>query len=413
MFIKLQFTADKPLYQVVRVIADVINTSSVTSIATLRTRATAASYDASLLNLLDDANSTIIRTNDPTNVVTHIAGNTSTKVWYLTFQFSIFDNTSTKFYIQWINTQTATNPGNSSYWRTGTALSGGTINSSAMAPSAPDNTNSTVGTVLTNAGTTGGGASANNFVTDTTYAGIRTLWMYINNNGMVWAINQNSSNTAGWPTGYSALTWSGPWIFSQYTRDDYTNGEFTNNFTYPFMYPNTRGAGVGFGTAYDNITSSWSSNPLYTTAAVSAQPFRVTRLVNNIPSTLSASPTEYTNVIVGYTLDGYTSAHRALGFASTATTANLLTYLRITDNTLGYKIPSANLQTPVFGQHDIGWEHSYYSCFGGSASQLLGVYVFNGDYSPGDEYTISGITYMIWPVYIGYADRLGLGIPKA
>lgn len=399
------------MYQIMRVLADIINTPTVTSIATLRTRATAASYDSSLLNLLDDTNSYIYRTNDPTNVVSHISGAPGNKIFYLTLQFSVFDNTSTKYYTRFYNaTSGATNQCLS--YPAHTALSSGTITSSAMPVTTADNVTTQTGTVMAVAGT----YSSNYYITDTTYTGVYTFWFYINNNGCVIAVNTNNNNLAGWPASYSSSTlWSGPFLISQYTRDDYTNGEFTNNFTYPVMYPTSRGIGLGFGsTGVELQDALYFVNPLYTAVAAGLAPFSVLRLVYNPSATDTASPTVYTGQTVGLTFDGVSAADRSLSYESYVTTANAISYRRLMNiSSVGYKITNATMATPVFGHHDLGWEMSYYGCWGGSASQLLGVYVFNGDYSPGDEYTIGSVTYMIWPVYSGYTGRIGLAIPKA
>lgn len=407
MLIKFQFTALKQVHQIMRVIADIIATSSVTSIATLRTRATAANYDSSLLSLLDDANSYIYRTDNPSNVVSHISGAPGNKIFYLTLQFSIFDNTSSKVYIQFYNNASGVR---SCYQNAGTA-SNASIYSSQMPVTTTDATTAQTGTVLSMTGTTQSGGT----VLDATYTGLYTFWFYINNNGCVMAINTNNNNLAGWPASYSSGTlWSGPFLYSQYTRDDYTNGEFANNFTYPLMLPADRGIGVGFGTGGDFTNTVFYQNALTVTANTNRAPFQVFRLVYNPSATDTASPTVYTTQGVALTIDGFSNQNRNVAYENYVTTANANIYRRLVDNAnIGYKIPNSIMATPVFGQHDIGWELSYYGCWGGSASQLLGVYLFNGDYSPGDEYTIGSVTYMIWPLWNGYTGRLGLAIPKA
>ena len=58
------------------------------------------------------------------------------------------------------------------------------------------------------------------------------------------------------------------------------------------------------------------------------------------------------------------------------------------------------------------WSCNYYGNSGGNVTSQGLFYIFNGDYSPGDEFTYNGITYAIWPSYQGYTNRLGLAIPK-
>jgi hypothetical protein len=58
------------------------------------------------------------------------------------------------------------------------------------------------------------------------------------------------------------------------------------------------------------------------------------------------------------------------------------------------------------------WDAPNYGNYGGNASNRGGFYIFNGDYSPGDTFTLGGKTWMVWPMYYGQTDRIGLAIPK-
>ena len=58
-----------------------------------------------------------------------------------------------------------------------------------------------------------------------------------------------------------------------------------------------------------------------------------------------------------------------------------------------------------------GWEANALGNHGGNASDQCGVYIFNGDYAPGDTFTYNGVLYMIWPMYSGYSNRVGLAVP--
>ena len=61
----------------------------------------------------------------------------------------------------------------------------------------------------------------------------------------------------------------------------------------------------------------------------------------------------------------------------------------------------------------IGWENFTRGCHGGNVSEQAGIYVFNGDYQPGDVFALGGKVYMIWPLYgLGYASRIGISVPK-
>lgn len=62
--------------------------------------------------------------------------------------------------------------------------------------------------------------------------------------------------------------------------------------------------------------------------------------------------------------------------------------------------------------HPIVWNRADYNNIGGLISDKSGVYLFNGDYTAGDEFSVSGITYSIWPLADGWGYRVGLAVPK-
>ena len=414
MYIKLNFTAAKSAYQVFRTVNEIINTSGITSVATLQSTATAGTWDASLLSSLDAANSEIIRTTGLSYTKSHYAGTNSTKLYTFTIEHSVFDNTSRKYYTQFSNATAATLQ---VLYQVGTTITGGTITSTMMAPSLADASAVATGTALTLGGTTSGAAVTLN-AAGTGGDDVFTFWMYITDTCMLWAINNNAAAPVGWPGTYGAATsLAGPFISSQYTRDDYWNTDAGAATTfYPVALPNYRGAGVGFGIVGVDITNATfvtANSPMYATADASSVPLKVLNMIDTSPSVATTAPTVLTNQRVCLTVDGLSQGHRALGFDSAVTTAATIsgrTLLNLAN--VGYKLPDATLTIPVFGHHDIGWEMSLYCSFGGSMSQKGGFYLFNGDYTPGDEYVVGSTTYSIWPVYSGSAGRLGLAVPK-
>jgi hypothetical protein len=417
MYIKLNFTAAKSAYQVFRTINEIINTSSINSISALTAAATAGSWDATLTSNLNVANSEIIRDNDLYYTKSHYAGTNSTKLYTFTIEHSVFDNTDRKFYTQFSNATASTLQ---ILHQMGTTISGGTISSTKMGPNVADSSAVATGVALTLGGTTSG--TANTLCAAGTGGDdVFTFWMYITDTCMIWAINNNAAAPVGWPGSYSlATSLAGPFIMSQYTRDDYWNAD-TTDYNTPVFYPvalsNYRGAGVGFGSSGIDIASASATTgntPMYVTADASACPLKVLNMIDTSPSTATTAPTVLTNQRVCLTIDGLSQGHRALAAESNVTTAGTFSS-RVLLNVAnaGYKIPDATLTIPVYGHHDIGWEMSLYCAFGGSLSQQGGFYLFNGDYTPGDEYYVSGTTYSIWPLYGGSATRMGLSIPKA
>lgn len=410
MYIKLNFTAAKPAYQVFRTVNEIINNSSITSISQLQSIATSGTWDATLTSNLNAANSEIIRTTDLSYTKSHYAGTNSTKLYTFTIEHSVFDATSRKFYTQFSNATASTLQ---VLHQMGTTISGGTISSTMMAPSLADSSAVATGTALTLGGTTTGTAVQLNAV-GSGGDDVFTFWMYITDTCMIWAVNNNAAAPVGWPGTYSAATaLAGPFIMSQYTRDDYWNTDSGSSTTfYPVALFNYRGAGVGFGISNIDIGSTYNS-PMYPTADATACAFRVLNMIDTSPSQATTAPTVLTNQRVGMTIDGVSSSHRPLTTDSAVTTAGTISYRQLLNTSIaGYKIPDASLTTAVFGHHDLGWEMSLYCAFGGSMSQKSGFYVFNGDYTPGDEYVVGGTTYSIWPIYAGFATRLGLAIPK-
>jgi hypothetical protein len=400
MYIKLNYTAAKSAYQVFRAVNEIINNTGITSVATLQSVATAGTWDSTLLGSLDAANSEIIRTTGVTNTKSHYYGTNSTKLYTWTIEHSVYDNTSRKFYTQFTNATASTLQ---VLHQMGTTISGGNMASTQMAPSVLDS-NATGAAVTLHAAGTGG---------DDLY----TFWMYITDTTMIWAINNNAAAPVGWPGTYSAATaLAGPFIMSQYTRDDYWNTDSgASTVFYPVALFNYRTAGIGFGITNVDITTTTTtySSPMYPTADATACAFRVLNMIDTSPSVATTAPTVLTNQRVCTTIDGLSQGQRALGADNNVTTAGTMSYRQLLNTAnAGYKIPDATLTTAVFGHHDIGWEMSLYCAFGGSMSQKGGFYLFNGDYTPGDEYAVGGTTYSIWPLYMGSSTRLGLSIPK-
>lgn len=137
MYIKFNFTADKQINYIFRIVNEIINNTGITSISTLNSVATANSWDASLLQYLDSANSEIIRTGTGVTGLTTAktvsnyqrngvnSSYTDEHAW--TVEFSRYDDSTKKYYVQHINTTGAANY--VSYQRVADSLSSGTISS--------------------------------------------------------------------------------------------------------------------------------------------------------------------------------------------------------------------------------------------------------------------------------------------
>jgi len=419
MYIKLNFTADQPLNYIFRVINECINTTGITSIATLQSTATANTWHATLLQNLDTVNSEIIRSGSGATALTtaktvsHYTKNgtdvsyTDQHAW--TVEFSRYDDNTKKYYVQHYNAS-----GLNNYYsvvRLADGLNSGTLTSvSAMAPSVAPLASSSVGTAPTfnssvyNPGTYYVGNGTTGFST------VRSFTMYISDFGMIWCATHASSFNIGFGNTYSDSTkFTGPFIYSQYTRFDYHNTN-ANGIT-PLMFTaSTRGTGTGFGA----VVNDWTGieNTQYTTSPSGVCCFKVFNLINAYPTTGASYP-----VIAQPQVNwGVGSRYNdVVGLTSTANGGNVLanpTYGAAIFTTVSTRYPSADLKTQTYGMLPVSWRNTYYYNAGGDASAKAGWYCFNGDYFPGDEFSYSGKTYKILPTWTGYSNRVGIAIPK-
>lgn len=407
MFIKLNYTSNKNIKTVFRAVTDIINTASVTSISALQTRATAASYDSTILSGLDAANSEIVRTVNPTGVKAHYNVEQLPQYNYFQFtlEFGVYDNSATKYY-----TQIRSTTGTSSTFTIGNSITGGTIESSQFPLSNPDASGSanagttlTVGNAFTPAAISGAGGGHSN---------VRTFWAYITNTSMIWCTTNGTSIASGWPSTYNDVTtFCGLHIVSQYTRYDYFNNDA--NGIIPVVYGNPRttyATGAGFGVR-DDYTSAWNTE--YTSAS-GAIPFRVLNLVSALPQVGTSWPIVF-HPQVAHVVNGRSSTQRGWNVTPTAAAATSgagLTFGQGITTTANQRYPSSDLTGTAFALLPLQWEYPLKGNYGGNLSDQGGFYIFNGDYAAGDTFTLNSKTWMVWPMYYGSTDRIGLAIPK-
>lgn len=407
MYIKLNFTIAKPQYTLWRIVTDIINTPSVTSIANLRTRATDASYHSSLLLGLEDATSEIYRTTDLTTTSAHYYGNTSTKVFAMTLEQE--DDAGTNYYTQIFNTDSGSP---NVYYNVGSLITGGTIGSSQMSVTAPDNTDSTLGTQLTLSGTSLNNTT--NYINSTGNGGdnVYTLYVYVSDTMFMWATSLGAYAPGGYPASYSASTYSGPWYVGQYTKYDYWNLDTNDMIPVMFTMPDRGTNGQKIAPRNEDFTGV--RNPLYATAGnANLSPYSVLSLINASPS-IGTTWTKLYAQRICHTIGTISSGQRPLlGNFTTTGNAGFISYASFMSNQQFYRFPTANLSAVAFLHMPLGWEMSYYGAMGGNMSDKTGVYIFNGDYAHGDEYTYNGTTYSIWPMSNGFSSRIGHSVPKS
>lgn len=397
MFIKLNYTSAKPMQTFWRIITDIVNTPSVTDITSLIARATSANYNSVLTANLDTATSEIVRTAADSNVTSHFS--MSDDVWKSTFQFSVYDSPSTQFYAQVGHITTGSSMAGFSV---GTALTGGTMSSTQL--SLTDFSASGL-SILSTSGTSDTNANAH---ADTD---VYSVWAYITNDCILWSYNTALSPT-GWGSGTSAL---GPYIISQYTRYDYINT--MDNGVFPVIYPNP--ARDSANSSLDSTDFAANKNPGFVaTNSSSVVPFKVLNFIANQNSSNVFSWPITNNVQVAHTVNGISSCDGRAGlYNSTVQDGSDYTVVfnKLLSNTVNEKVPNKTLTGTTYLHYPLGWIHDYYLAMGGSISDRSGVFLFNGDYTPGDEYTVDGITYSLWPINsitTSASYRIGLGVPK-
>jgi hypothetical protein len=411
MYIKLNYSSDKNILDCIRTVDDIINNPSVTSVGALSTRISAAPYGAGITTGLTTATSEIYRTVSPSVTKSHFfATNLSTGQYKWTLQFGSYDNTATNYYIQLQNVTTTLSGGLAGI--VGNSITGGTITSSTCAITLSNSNTGGGGTDLTVAGTTYGSKNASYSIVSagSGQTNVRTFWCYINDKCIIMSVTAASSFNNGWGSTYSDSTkQGGPYIFSQYTRFDYHNTDA--NGIIPLIFSDTgRGAGRGFGTAADY---NGVNNILYPSGSADSVPLLAYNMVNALPAVTSAWPIQYVSVVVptlGFRETSMQGANDKV--AGTAATAAAVTVGKAVASAAAERFPNANLSGTSFQFIPLGWTSNRYGNTGGNASDKGGFYLFCGDYQPGDELTLNGKTWSVWPLWAGYADRLGLAIPK-
>lgn len=397
MLVKLNFTQNTRIDVAFRIFADIVNTASVTSVSALMSRAN-SDYHPTLLEGLDTTNSQIIRTVNPSLVKAHFSralnNSSGAAAGRFTMEFSVYDDSSQKWHLQFSNTTTSTY---NAILRIGNGLTGGTIESSQLPLSESISTITAQGTELT---------ISNSFADNTLmFAGaenIRTFWAYVTNNGLIWCATRVTTVANGFNVTYNnGANFIGPFFFSQYTRFDHHNN--MGNGIIPVAYSNPRTAGTGFGLQTDYTTQR---NPVYT-GNVTNSPVRVINLISAAATAASTNWPMIYHLYVDHSVSGYGSAAGASPLLTSTTGVGK----RITTSA-SERYPTADRTLTGFALLPLGWTHTHYGNFGGNISDRSGFYLFNGDYQPGDEFSAQGKTWIVWPTFHGFADRLGIAIPK-
>lgn len=414
MYIKLSFTQDKHFQDCARYVDDIINWTTTTSITALMTRVQTV-YGTGLAAGFSTSTSDLVRTVNVTPSLTKshfYAQNLSTGIYRWTLMQTSYDTTTTNYYAQMQGT--ALSAGIGVAVLIGNAITGGTMSSSSCPITVAYLASNVNGTALTIAGSTYGGASVGYAIGNTTsgQTSIRHFWMYINDKCIIFAFVNNTSYNNGWPSAFnSAANMCGPFFLSQYTRFDYWNKD--SNGIIPLMFNDfARGAGIGFGIASD---FNDNGNVYYAQGNATSLPLIGFNTVNAFPAVTSSWPLVYSFVpmpIWGYRDAYVATAATGYTYSVAGSTYTTVTYGKGISNTAAERWPNADLSGTSFQIIALSWSSDRYGAVGGNISDRSGWYLFNGDYQPGDEFALGGKTWSVWPIFAGYADRIGIAIPK-
>ena len=424
MFLKLSYSTDKRFNTILRVITAITQDPAITDVASLVSRMTAASWNTDFTSGFDAANSEVIRTVNPSTASMRYAkpisnADVDQHTWMT--RFEVYDDPGTYWHVQSKNS-TNSNPATVN-WSIGKTLSGTAWGASSLAVNLTDNySSSSPSAVGSNTELATGDTTNNNFSTSTnpvTTNNIRTAWVYFNDDCLVMAFTLGTSFNIGFNSSYVSLagsaTYAGPYIFSHYQRWDYHNT--AANGVIPVCYTNIhRGVKVGWGFAVGaESAADWAvvTNERYQTLSHPTGAFRVMDVINAAPQVGTSWPRDSFQIVnwgVGSRTNYAVALNaRVLGTQSSAVAA---TYGAVIHTTAATRFVSQDLKSTTFAISPFCWNKTSYNAYGGNLSARGGFYIYNGEYFPGDEFTYGGKTYIIWPAYQGYSDRVGLAIPK-
>ena len=405
MFLKLQFTSPKYPSTFFRILNEIINDGTLTSVSAVQDKATSASWHVDLTQYMDWTNCQLVRTGTGTTALTsdtqsHIARPAATSggdSFEFVLKQKVYD-ASTLYYISLgvastgavLNSNigtTLTNPFSSSSWAVTSSSTQSTVQGTTLG--------------LTSSITAQAIAAANTLC--------YTMWVFLTDTTFLCGF---TGSTGGYSVmGYPSLSnltsstaWIGPYQWSQYTRRDYWNTDA--NGIIPVIFSNPMRSTSSFGSAATDWTAAKNSISVATTE----NPYSIYNYAEIYPTngTVWTKPT-YSQVVWGVgnrysdfpmtsSLSTASAAVQCYG-AYINTTAQNRVLLPSLDGKRGYAL------LPITFKR-IGM-------LGGNMTDKSGYYLFNGDYFPGDEFTYNGKTYHIIPGNgVCQTNRLGWAIPK-
>jgi len=405
MFVKIQYTSPKTPSIFFRVLNEIINDATLTSISAIQSKVLSASWAGDLTTNIDWANMQLYRTGTgvtalTTNTASHIARPAATSgidAFEFVLKQKVYD-ASTVYY---------TSIGVASTGAVLSCLIGPGI-TNAFSSTGWDVTTSTTqstaqGTLLTV--TSGVSACTHQVASAVNY----TMWAFITDNTFLYAF---TNSAAGYSVmGYPSLsnlsttaTWVGPYQYSQYTRRDYWNTDA--NGILPIFFQNPTRSSVSFG----NVATDWTGIKNSVSSTTNENPYSIYNFAEILPTNGTAwTKTVYSQVIWGV---GNRYSDFAMTGISNGATATAQCYGAYINTTSQYRVLLPSLDGKR-GYALLPLTFKRNGMLGGNVTDKAGYYLFNGDYFPGDEFTYGGKTYHILPGNgVCQANRLGWAIPK-
>lgn len=412
MYIKLNFNSAITAKGMWRLLTDIVNTSSVTSVAQLQARATAAGYNGALgVSVLDADNSEIIRTVDPVNTQMHIhtAGNEDYS-FTCTIQQRVHDDPTTYYYGQMLSSRE--NNGNDqdqARFNVGTAATGGG-NIAAQPQLSPSlaNNDDYRGTNVALAGQVYNGTNYHHHDGPALGTNIQSIKAYITDECFVWSVYGGAVGSSGYGTTFNnGNNYSGMWGMMQYRRYDHFNNPGNGIIPMCWVQDMDDLARCGFG-RNEHWVNTVNTNSTLTTRA----PFRAMNIVNANHRIGSSYPIEYFPH-VAHMIGMRSYEQQDADYENRdASGINDVSVSKVIDSRANYRHPNSNLNANGYGLFPLGWTNTTKGNMGGNFTDLNNIYIFNGEYQPGDEIAIGEKVYSLWPGYVGYTNRFAIAIPK-
>jgi len=425
MYLKLRFTTGTNPYNALKILDWCINNRPATG-SNIATQITTAG-NATLAGLIDQNNTQVWNagtgitalTSKTTSKFTKTAATSHTYQFYL--EQEAYDNANYKHLFRITDTSSTTatavnSDGNHFASITGSMISG--ITSEVFSQ------NSYGTATIGGSGTISGNLSAahptNQFYFNS------TNWLGTNLTGFTIFITDNcfalfftgagQSIPSGVPAGIFATNGTylrGISLAAQYTRTDPWNTSTSGIPPWVFAgTTNLNSTGNGFMNTISRFNSAQNLGftttagmaHLYADRGINAVPsnaFSVFPFVERIPAALG----------IGNRFDdssGLTIAAGQVGTSQTLTTQHGAALSTVA----GSRFISADLKSTSYALLPMTWSNRHQNNGGGSITNRSGIYIFNGDYFPGDTLVSGTKTYILWPGSLDHANRIALAVPR-